>query len=128
MTPFEYLQGIQDKVQSDGNISKPIIPQRIERTVHGKKWSDLTPVERFNNRKGRVDGKPQEQGLILDHTDFDVLTLLPGLSKSIVKGSTRVVNAAEQILDPKKRAAHAFVEISPENYTGKRTEIKIWIS
>lgn len=75
MTPFEYLQGIQDKIQSNGNISKPTIPQRIERTVNGKKWSDLTPVERFNNRKGRVDGTPQEQGLILDHTDFDILML-----------------------------------------------------
>lgn len=99
MTPFEYLQGIQDKVQSDGNISKPIIPQRIERTVHGKKWSDLTPVERFNNRKGRVDGKPQEQGLILDHTDFDILTLAPQLIKSIIKSGIKTTSKAYSLVD-----------------------------
>lgn len=46
----------------------------IERTVNGKKWSELTPEEQFKNRNGYINGRPIETGLVSVNPEFDILS------------------------------------------------------
>lgn len=65
---------------TDHGVDKPIIPQRVERIVNGKPWSQLTAKEQFMNRVGYSNGRPQEQGLEIISPEFDVLTGIRSVS------------------------------------------------
>ena len=65
--------------RTDHPIYRPIIPQRIERTINGVKWSDLPVVDRLRNSRGRIDGRPTEQGLIEVYPEFDLLLGIKGI-------------------------------------------------
>lgn len=66
--------------RTDHPIYRPDVPLRIERSINGVKWSDLTWQERFLNSKGKINGRPTEQGLIDVYPEFDILTGLRGIT------------------------------------------------
>ena len=73
--------------------TKPKLVPRIERTVNDKKWSNLTPKERFMNRKGFQNGRPTEKGLEIVSPEFDILTGIRGLvnlPKGFLKGTGKI--------------------------------------
>lgn len=70
----KYVEGRESTDdRTDHSVKKPIIPEYIERTVDGKKWSSLTSKEQFQNRVGFYHGVPSEKGLEIVSPEFEIL-------------------------------------------------------
>ena len=69
----------------------PLIIEPVERTVDGKKWSELLPYERLNIQTGKTSqGYPIEKPLETVSPEFDVLTGIRSifnLPKGFLKGN-----------------------------------------
>lgn len=76
--------GKQDSIKD----YKPNIIEGVERTVNKKKWSELTPKERFMNRPGYSNGRPLEKGLEIVSPEFDILTGIRGITNLLPKTQT----------------------------------------
>ena len=72
----------------------PLIIEPVERTVDGKKWSELLPYERLNIQTGKTSqGYPIEKPLEIVSPEFDVLTGIRSifnLPKGFLKGNGKI--------------------------------------
>lgn len=97
---------------------KPDIPQVIERTVNGKKWSQLTWREQFRNSNGRINGRPTEKPLELVSPEFQLMT--SGVGALGTKG----VSAASKIGRAALHGASQGAIANLSNLTGSKQDIR----
>lgn len=97
---------------------KPDIPLVIERTVNGKKWSQLTWIEQFMNSDGRINGRPAEKPLELVSPEFQLMT--SGVGALGTKGVSVTSKIGRAALYGGSQGAVANLS----NLTGSKQDIK----
>lgn len=109
--------GIEQR-SDNTNIRKPKIKEPVEQSVNGVKWSDLDFKTQMMNRRSKVNGRPQEEGLEIVSPEFDMISGIRGLTNIKIPnlGNPKIINKLEP--GNKKTIEYVANKNSSKTYIG----------